>query len=1151
MQRSFARPFLALAAAGAAAVLAATGIRTQPNPTTPLLPPANGPRRVEPGWHALVNATVHPDPGNVLERATVVIRDGVIVSVEAGASPPAGATVWDCTGLHVYAGLIDPYVEVETPKPDPGAPGAHWNPRVMPQRSALDAGRERGSPIDARTARTLREMGFTAAGVAPSDGIFRGSAAVVSLGDTGSDPSLPGVTIYKDRAFQVVAFDAGGGRRGRGGNAGPIENWPGYPNSQMGTIALIRQTLADADWLHAARKAIGGGDPQREAEARAMGFDSSPNALDHLAPGEDAPPLLFNTGDELEALRASKIAAEFERQAVIVGTGTEFRRLDAIRADARPLIIPLNFPEAPKVESVGEADEVSLKDLMTWEQAPANVRRLDNAYGSGNIAIALTTSKLPERGGGGRGKFMEHVRTAIRYGLSEERALAMLTVNPAVLLGVDDRLGTVEAGKVANLVVTDGPLFRKGTKVRDVWIDGRRHEVNPAPAAVEGRWSIALDPPIADAITMTIAAPRSGPTKVDITSAGKDGKDATVAARNVRIDHGAGRVSFILDHDAFGAPGVVTMAGLLEGDAIRGHGTMPNGSRFAWTAMKAPPPADAAEAQVGGRRGSGAGAEGEDEDEKPVSIPERRIYPLGAYGVDALPPQEPVVLVNATIWTCGPRGVIERGWISLRDGVIEGLGEGDPPAPRAGARVIDLSGRHITPGLIDCHSHTGISRGVNESGQAVTAEVRVQDVTDPDSPNWYRQLAGGVTTVNSLHGSANAIGGQNCVNKVRWGAPHPDMMHFEGAKPGIKFALGENVKQSNWGDSNTTRYPQTRMGVETLIRDRFTAAREYARGWEAYRKARTETLRRGSTAFPIMPRRDLELEALAEVLAGKRLVHCHSYRQDEILMLCRLAESFGFKIGTFQHNLEGYKVAEAVRENAVGASLFSDWWNYKVEVQDAIPYAGPIMHDVGVVVSYNSDSDELARRLNVEAAKAVKYSGGRITPEEALKFVTINPAIQLGIADRVGSLEPGKDADLAVWSGPPLSSFSRCVATYIDGREYFSLERDAALRRANAAERTRIIQKILAEGKKKGRGGRGADRGGEDRADADAAEAPPPSLLDEELRSGRRGMLIYDARRRADAARRELFLEMLRRGIDPETARCGDCGMLMIELEGH
>ena len=416
------------------------------------------------------------------------------------------------------------------------------------------------------------------------------------------------------------------------------------------------------------------------------------------------------------------------------------------------------------------------------------------------------------------------------------------------------------------------------------------------------------------------------------------------------------------------------------------------------------------------------------------------------------------------------------------------------------------------------------------------------DTSDPDHIDGYRQLAAGVTTVNTLHGSANQIGGQNVIQKVRWGAAHPRGMHLDGAKPGIKFALGENVTHANWGNEGRDRYPQTRMGVNTLMRDRFTAARQYARDWTSYlntSKAKPEdvgmepvlakSLAKAAKFEGKMPtndarpRRDYELDPLAEILAGDRLIHCHSYRQDEILMLAKIAEDFGFKIGSYQHGLETYKVAEAVKANAIGASLFSDWWAYKVEVQDAIAQAGPILWETGVSVSYNSDSDELVRRLNTEAAKAVKY--GDVPPEEALKFVTINPATQLGIEARVGSIEVGKDADLAIWSGDPMSGLSRCEATWIDGREYYSLENDAQLQAANAAERARLIAKLNGKPDKK------KDNEKSEGDEEEAEETPEEP-----------GRMSLAARIRLDnlkAHNMQLWLE----GKNPSTTmQPGDCG---------
>jgi len=386
---------------------------------------------------------------------------------------------------------------------------------------------------------------------------------------------------------------------------------------------------------------------------------------------------------------------------------------------------------------------------------------------------------------------------------------------------------------------------------------------------------------------------------------------------------------------------------------------------------------------------------------------------------------------------------------------------------------------HVTPGLIDCHSHTAILGAVNESALPSTAMVRIRDVVNSETDNLYQQLAGGVTTVNLLHGSANPIGGQNCVIKFRDGASPEDLI-FEAAPQGIKFALGENVKQSNWGEKFVTRFPQTRMGVRTFIANRFIAAQQYLAKWEKYNKAGgngspAQAGQDGKTGS--VPRRDLELEAIGEILQAKRLIHCHSYRQDEILMLIRLMESFKVKIATFQHVLEGYKVADEIAAHGAGGSTFADWWAYKFEVYDAIPFNGSLMHDRGVVVSFNSDSSELARRLYTEAAKAVKYGG---TPEaEALKFVTLNPARQLRIDQRVGSLEPGKDADFVIWSKAPLDSGTVCLQTWIEGKKYFdrslTAERTAKLdkEREDLLKKAKKIVKLSGGGDDKGAGDEG------------------------------------------------------------------------------
>jgi N-acetylglucosamine-6-phosphate deacetylase len=400
-----------------------------------------------------------------------------------------------------------------------------------------------------------------------------------------------------------------------------------------------------------------------------------------------------------------------------------------------------------------------------------------------------------------------------------------------------------------------------------------------------------------------------------------------------------------------------------------------------------------------------------------------------------------VLIKNATVWTCGPEGILTGVDVVFADGKCKGVGH--DVKVQGEALVIDGAGKHVTPGLIDCHSHSAIVGSVNEGTLPSTAMVRIGDVVNSETRNIEEELAGGLTVANLLHGSANPIGGQNCVVKFRDGAT-PEQMKFDGAPEGIKFALGENVKQSNWGDSARTRFPQTRMGVPVFMRNRFQAARAYA---EAMRSAPDKT------------RRDLELDAIVEIIEGKRLVHCHSYRQDEILAFLRTMEEFGVKVATLQHVLEGYKIADEIARHGAGASTFSDWFNYKYEVIDAIPYNGSLMRERGVVVSFNSDSSDLSRRLYTEAAKAVKY--GATSEEEALKFVTINPAKQLRIDQRVGSLEPGKDADFVIWSKSPLDSGTVCLETWIDGKKYF--DRAAVPAKMEALEKER--EALLAKAK--------------------------------------------------------------------------------------
>lgn len=972
-------------------------------------PPHNGPRPINPGWYALQNARVITEPGKELARATVVMRNGRITDVATGVAAPKGATVIDCAGLTIYPGLIEPFFATDVPALDEDTTDKHWNAMVQPQRNALD-----GALVNKDEREELRKLGYAVVAAVPSGGILKGSSAIILLDDP-TDTAKP--RVLQDAAYPVASLQT---------------NRSGYPNSEMGAIALLRQSLADGQWYARSAAAV-----SADASLRRDAPQAS-RVLAAIAAQSDKP-LWFDTRNELQALRCLKVATEFGRKSVIVGSGMEFRRLAALAASGAPIVVPLQLPDTPDVATAAKADRVSLRQLQSWEQAPTNSKRLLDA----GLTIAWTTTRLKKRG-----DFAARVRDAKEQGVTSAQALAAVTTTPAKLLGIDRDCGTITKGKLANLVVVEGSLFGKERVVRDVWVGGRRHVIQKAKdRGLDGNWTLANGWPgntISGAPVLTIDGNKitckAGDEKLKVTSSKREADSFTCQLKG-KATHGH-TFWLRLHRDQDGLAGVCTPS---------------NGTATRVTATRTTKPDD-----------EGAKKERADKEPDTLAIEAQLPTPLGGYGFTELPKQRDFAIVGGTLWTGDGRGILRNSGVYVRRGKIAyaGPAQGMPEVPE-GTTVIDAKGKHITAGVIDCHSHTGISRGVNESGQGVTSEVRIEDVINPDDANWYRQLAGGVTAVNQLHGSANVIGGQSNTVKIRWGVGHPDEMKVKGSAPGIKFALGENPRRVNRRSSPNTRYPNTRMGVEGVLRDRFAAAEAYARDHAAYEKL---TPRKRAEVLP--PRVDLELEALAEVLASRRRVHCHSYRQDEIFMLCGLANEYGIKIGTFQHVLEGYKVADAIKQSAIGASSFSDWWAYKFEVYDAIPDNGAILHEYGVNVSFNSDSNEHARRLNTEAGKAVKYGG--VAEHEALKFVTGNPAIQLGIFERTGSLTRGKDADIALWSSHPLSYAARCEATWVDGRLMFSLARDAELRSGIQKERQRLLQLAID---KAGKGGRTAREG--------------------------------------------------------------------------
>ncbi len=967
--------------------------------------PTVGLRDNTPSVHAFTNARIVVAPGKVIANGTLVARNGIIEAVGERITPPPDARVWDMKGLTLYAGLIELASDIGMPKPPaqpPQQPGALTSPpaRPEPQKGAAhwnakvfaDVTAHTEFQPDNRAAEKLRSQGFALAVTLPQRGVFRGNSALIHLGE-GSATDL----IVKPQVGQVIALEATGGFLS------------GYPNSLMGTIALIRQTFLDADWYRKAHESYRRKPGQTRPETN--------NALAAIADAvQQKQPVAITASDEWNYLRAAKIGKEFGLNLWMIGSGLEYRRLDAIKATGVPVILPLNFPEPPSVDAPEEALNVSLEDLRQWDTAPENPGRLAKA----GVQFSLTAAQLRDPA-----NFLAQVRKAVERGLSADAALAALTTTPARLLGLDNRFGTLEVGKAANIVVTNGDLFAEKTRIHEVWIDGKRYEVKPPPATdARGTWSLKISADPDQSGTLKLSGEVDKPSG-SVAWRGKDMRLANVA-------FAAGRLAFTVATDSIGWKGTMTMSGTVSEKEIFGVGERTDGTPFTWFAARTEPPKEEPDTA---------------QPKKPEMASFPDVYPPGEYGRARLPDQPQHVLVkNATIWTQGPQGKLEGADMLVTRGKITHIGK-NLSAP-AGAVVIDASGKHVTPGLIDAHSHTAISGSVNEGGQVATPEVRIADVLDPDGIWIYRQLAGGTTAANILHGSANPIGGQNAVVKWRWGAL-PDELLIAGAPQGVKFALGENVKQSHFrpGGQPSTRYPQTRMGVEQIIRDRFMAARDYQRAWKEWEKDKTK----------IPPRRDLELDAIVEILEGKRLIHSHCYRQDEILMLIRLCEEFGIRIATFQHVLEGYKVAEAIAKHGAGASAFSDWWAFKIEAYDAIPGNGPLMHSQGVLVSYNSDNSQLATRMNWEASKAVKFG---LSEEEALKFVTINPAKQLKVDHLVGSLEVGKDADFVVWSNNPLSSYTKCEQTWVDGRRYFDVEEDRQMRERIQTERATLIQKI-------------------------------------------------------------------------------------------
>lgn len=763
-----------------------------------------------------------------------------------------------------------------------------------------------------------------------------------------------------------------------------------YPSSLMGAMALLRQMYSDAKWYAAGNS------------------DTKDRSLEALNKNKGLVQI-FEAKDKGHVLRADKIGDANGIQFVIVGGGDEYERIADIKATGAKLILPINFPEAYDVTNPYAANMVALKDMRNWNQAPSNPKVL----AENGISFSLTPYDLKSPA-----KFKEKLMKAIEYGLSKTTALEALTITPASILGKSGSIGSLQVGRQANFLITSGDIFDKETTLYENWVQGNKNVIADKNLKdIRGNYDLT-----AGGMTykMSVTGKAEKP-KVEIKQDTNKLKSKLSYADNWL------NLSFSTDKGTKN----YRMTGLVSNtsDNIKGRLMMPNGNESSFTALKT----------------SGFTSKANKEEEK-TNSPElvNITYPNVGFGYASQPQAETILFKNATVWTSEEAGILENTDVLIKDGKIAKIGQN----LKAGrAKVVDATGKHLTAGVVDEHTHIA-ALAVNESGHNSTAEVKMEDVVDNEDIDIYRQLAGGVTSAQLLHGSANPIGGRSAILKLKWGAS-PENMIYSNSPKFIKFALGENVKQSNWG--SRSRFPQTRMGVEQVFMNYFQRGKEY------------DAKKKSGQPF----RYDEEMEVVAEILNGERFISCHSYVQSEINMMMKVAEKFNFRVNTFTHILEGYKVADKMKEHGVGAGTFSDWWAYKFEVNDAIPYNAAIMQKQGITVAINSDDGEMARRLNQEAAKTVKYGG--MTELEAWKMVTINPAKLLHIDNRVGSIKEGKDADLVLWTDHPLSVYAKAEKTLIEGATYFDLELDKQQRESVKKERSKLIDMMLNE---KSRGGK-------------------------------------------------------------------------------
>lgn len=1029
----------------------------------------------QPGFQAnvfaLTHATVVTQPGTVLKDATILIREGLIEAVGTDIAVPLDAEEVDCRGKYIYAGFIDAASsslldkDVKPPKPD--------ERKVDFGRYALAATRpdnrnylspeflaNRAVTRKKNSFAEYQKSGFTAVHVLPLGKIASGQGTLLST----SELPVRESTLLESTmgSFRLYAPH---------GNV--------YPTTLMGAIAHLRQSLLDTRHYEQHRKLY----RDQSAFVKRPPTDVTYDALLETLHGEQIPVFAADTRDQI--LRALDFCQEFKIKPVILGADEAYLCLDRLKSDARGVICKIDFSKKPEVKEeekkeklttdFSEPQRVQQEKIRLWNRRIESYTELAES----GLPVAFTSEKLKEHAA----DVLPQIRAAVKAGFSADQALRFLTTDAAHLLGIQKRLGTIEKGKLAHLTVMSDSWENSEAKVQFLFVDGmkfdftedekqKEKETSPKskkdeqqkPAVIElaGTWGVEIESAQGKVIGELKLAQDETALRGTFSSEKGDGK---VTAGKIEKEQfhftvaiGAGEHSIELQFK--GNLKAEKRPGKISGKLKSAFGTETN-----WSAVRKPEKSKPADSNPVMLSLEGTDDEGElfAEPDSAVLVAEKptqtktpdsdysrhqfdtelesdRISRYPSTGGNLL-------LKNGTVITVTGETLTSAS-VLVKNGKVSAIGP-DLKAP-AGTTEIDVTGMFVMPGIIDTHSHIMITDGINEYSQSIVPEVRVGDVVNSADASEYRALAGGVTTARLFHGSANVIGGQDAVVKLKHGkSAREHILH--DAPQGVKFALGENVK------FRTSRFPNTRMGVEATLQRAFLEAVDYRRQWQQYEKAKKAdpNLKR------LPPRRDLRLEALADIVNHEKFIHSHCYRADEILMLLRVASHMGIRVWSLQHVLEGYKIAPEILAHGASCSTFSDWWAYKVEAFDAVPHNAALLNEAGINTVIKSDDWELIRHLYLEAAKTVRY--GNMTFNDALRTITVNPARELGLDERLGSIEIGKDGDFAVFNGHPLNAYSRCEMTIIEGEVYFDRKSQPSAMSKAAEKRTLFSKTPISE----------------------------------------------------------------------------------------